>query len=136
MDVDLYLKRPRGAPDGGANYRNGRLFSDTLRRALIQQDGKKLRAVIEAMCDKAAQGDTAMIALIIDRVDGKARSMMEMHIEKAVEEMSDEDIRRAIASNQRLIEASAGTGNEEGGEGIVTDLPVLDANPAATSDAP
>ncbi len=136
VDVDKYLKRPRGAPEGSANYRNGRLFSDTLRRALVQQDGKQLRRVIDAMVEKAASGDTAMISLIMDRVDGKARSMLEMRVEQVVEEMSDDDIRRAIAANQRFIEASTGAGDTLEGEGFIEVLPDGDAVAPAPGSAP
>lgn len=139
IDVDDYAiapKRKRGAPDGGMNYRNGRLFTDALRRVLVQQDGKRLRAVVEAMVTKAESGDTAMIALIMDRVDGKARSMLEMRVEQVVEEMTDDDIRRAIAENQRFIAARAGAGDTLEGEEFVTVVSGDDAVSAAAGSAP
>ena len=51
--------------------KNNRLVADTLRRIAIQDDGKKLRSMCEAIYEKASQGDVAAAAFISDRLDGK-----------------------------------------------------------------
>ena len=48
--------------------KNNRLWSDTLRRACIQADGKKLRALADALIDKALDGDVSAIKEIGDRI--------------------------------------------------------------------
>jgi hypothetical protein len=58
--------------------RNNRLWADTLKRALIQADGEKLRKIAEALIDKASNGDIAAIKELGDRVDGKAIATQEI----------------------------------------------------------
>ena len=61
-----------GAPVGNNNSsRNNRLWTDTIRRIAVQSDGKRLRAIAEALYDKAEQGDIAAIKEIGDRLEGK-----------------------------------------------------------------
>ena len=51
--------------------KNNRLWTDTLRRACIQSDGKKLREMADALIAKALEGDIAAIKEIGDRLEGK-----------------------------------------------------------------
>ena len=51
--------------------KNNRLVADTLRRIAIQNDGKRLRKMCEALFDKAETGDVAAVKEINDRLDGK-----------------------------------------------------------------
>ncbi len=57
----------------GNNFssKNNRMVADTLRRIAVQEDGKKLRAMCEAIYEKAAAGDVQAAAFISDRLDGK-----------------------------------------------------------------
>lgn len=60
------------APEGNTfSSKNNRLVADTLRRIAIQSDGKKLRAMCEAIYEKAEQGDVQAATFIADRLDGK-----------------------------------------------------------------
>jgi uncharacterized protein YdaT len=52
--------------------RNNRLWADTLKRALIQSDGQKIRAIADALIEKAVSGDVSAIKELGDRVDGKS----------------------------------------------------------------
>lgn len=62
-----------GAPLGNQNsVKQNRWWADTLKRALLQEDGKKLRALAEKLIAKAEEGDIAALKEIGDRVDGKA----------------------------------------------------------------
>jgi len=60
-----------GAPIGNQNAKEGRIWRDTLRRALLAEDGAKLRRIADALVDKAAEGDVSAIKEIGDRIDGK-----------------------------------------------------------------
>ena len=51
--------------------KNNRLWTDTLCRACIQSDGKKLREMADALIAKALEGDIAAIKEIGDRLEGK-----------------------------------------------------------------
>ena len=62
-----------GAPAGNQNSsKSNRLWGETIRRAVLQADGAKLRAIADALIDKAADGDIAAIKELGDRIDGKA----------------------------------------------------------------
>jgi len=62
-----------GAPLGNQNSsKNNRLWAETIRRAVVQSDGKRLRQIAEALLDKAAEGDIAAIKELGDRIDGKS----------------------------------------------------------------
>lgn len=68
-----------GAPKGNTNSsKTNRLWTDTIRRALVQQDGKRLRAIAEALIQKAEGGDINAIREIGDRIDGKSIQAVEM----------------------------------------------------------
>ena len=60
------------APKGNTySSKNNRLVADTLRRLAIQNDGKRLRKMCEALFDKAETGDVTAAKEISDRLDGK-----------------------------------------------------------------
>ena len=61
-----------GAPIGNRNASKTKLWEDELRRAILADDGKKLRAIAEKLMDKAAEGDIAAIKELGDRIDGKS----------------------------------------------------------------
>jgi hypothetical protein len=61
-----------GQPGNTNSKRANRLWADTIRRALAQGDGNKLRAIAERLIDKAAEGDMQAIKELGDRLDGKA----------------------------------------------------------------
>jgi hypothetical protein len=65
------------APEGNTfSSKNNRLVADTLRRIAIQEDGKKLRAMCEAIYEKAANGDVSAAVFIADRLDGKPATVI------------------------------------------------------------
>jgi hypothetical protein len=61
----------RGAPEGNQNAK-GRLFNSALKRAVVQDDGKRLRATAEKLLDLAAAGEAWAVRELADRLDGKA----------------------------------------------------------------
>lgn len=66
-----------GAPIGNRNASKSKLWEDAIRRAVLQDDGKRLRAIAERLLDKAAEGDVAAIKEVGDRLDGKPRQAIE-----------------------------------------------------------
>ena len=63
----------RGGQPGNTNStKKHLLWGDTLRRAIAQDNGKKLRQAAEALLDAAAGGDLAAIKELGDRIDGRA----------------------------------------------------------------
>jgi hypothetical protein len=70
-----------GAPLGNTNSnKNNRLWADTIRRALIQSDGERIRRIAEALLVKAEDGDMNAIKEVGDRLDGKASQAIEANI--------------------------------------------------------
>jgi hypothetical protein len=63
---------PGGAPLGSRNASKQKLWEDSIRRAVLADDGKRLRAIAEKLLDLAAEGDIAAMKEIGDRLDGKA----------------------------------------------------------------
>jgi len=57
---------------GNQNARKGKLFSDQLRKVLVQNDALKLRQVTEKLVDAAVEGEPWAVKEVIDRMDGKA----------------------------------------------------------------
>lgn len=57
--------------EGNTNSsKNNRLFANTIRRVAVQEP-ERLRRIVEALYDKAEQGDNQAIKEIGDRLDGK-----------------------------------------------------------------
>lgn len=65
-----------GAPIGNRNGSKQKLWEDAIRRAILADDGKRLRAIAERLLDKAAEGDIAAMKELGDRIDGKPAQMV------------------------------------------------------------
>jgi hypothetical protein len=59
------------APIGNQNAAKSRLFEQTLKRAITQDDGVRLRRAAETLLDKAADGESWAMQMLADRLDGK-----------------------------------------------------------------
>jgi len=68
---------PVGAPLGNKNGTKNRPWAEAVNRALLAEDGKKLRALADKLIDKALEGDVAALKEIGDRVDGKPMQAIE-----------------------------------------------------------
>jgi hypothetical protein len=53
-----------------------RLFDDALRRAIAQDDGKRLRDAAEKLLTEASRGKPWALAMLADRLDGKVLPML------------------------------------------------------------
>lgn len=67
-----------GAPLGNKNNVKNKPFAEAIQRAIAQDDGKRLRAIAEALLTKAADGDISAIKELADRTDGKAIQQMQL----------------------------------------------------------
>ena len=84
-----------GAPEGNRNRATLRPFEQAIRRAIIQDDGKRLRIIAEMLLNKAADGDLAAAKEVMDRVDGKPK--------QAIIGGDDDDAPIRIAQIERVI---------------------------------
>lgn len=65
------------APLGNQNARKeNRLWSETIRRVIAQNDSAKLRKAAEALVAAAESGDIAALKELGDRIDGKAAQQL------------------------------------------------------------
>lgn len=68
-----------GAPVGNTNSsKANRLWANTIRRAVVQEDGAKLREIADKLVALATEGDMQAIKEIGDRLDGKPAQSMEI----------------------------------------------------------
>jgi hypothetical protein len=62
-----------GAPLGNQNAaKENRRWAEALNRAIVQDEGKRLREAAESLLDKAASGEPWAVKELADRLDGKA----------------------------------------------------------------
>ena len=78
-----------GAPVGNKNavgsQETERPFRDALRRAIAQEDGKRLRAAAERLLDLAAIGEAWAVKELAERMDGKAPQYSEVKLSGKVD---------------------------------------------------
>ncbi len=60
-----------GAPRGNQNAVKNKHWGEALNRALLADDGKKLRQLADKLIDAAMNGDVQALKEIGDRIDGK-----------------------------------------------------------------
>jgi len=95
----------KGGQEGNNNYTKGAIFNDALRRAITQDDGKRIRAAAEKLLDLAADGTPWAVRELADRTDGKAAMSVALSGELAVkraEDLTDDELAAiAFAANSR-----------------------------------
>lgn len=64
----------------GNNFssKKNRLLNDTLNRIITQDDAKRARNMMEALVQKAEEGDTKAIDMVLDRIEGKVQSQTDI----------------------------------------------------------
>ena len=62
-----------GAPKGNKNAQKGQMWNDSLRKAIAQDDGRRLRASVEQLLNLAAKGEPWAIKELADRLDGRPK---------------------------------------------------------------
>lgn len=74
-----------------------RAFDGALRRAIAQDDGERLRKSAEQLLDHAAAGTQWAIALLADRLDGKADQHVSVETRR-VEDLSLAELAAEVAA--------------------------------------
>lgn len=93
-----------------------RLFDNALRRAIAQDDGKRLRDAAEKLLSEAANGEPWAIGMLADRLDGRAvQNSNVTFTDERAEELADNDLLR-IASAGRDGTAQAPSGAKKSSE--------------------
>lgn len=70
---------PAGAPLGNQNAtKQHRIWAETIRRAVVQNDAEKLRSLAEKLIGLAADGDVAALRELGDRLDGKPAQQVQL----------------------------------------------------------
>lgn len=69
---------PVGGQPGNRNAArtSSRLWGDTLKRAVMHNDGAVLREIAESLLAKAKEGDISAIKELADRLDGKSHQQV------------------------------------------------------------
>lgn len=93
-----------------------RLFEQTLRRAIAQDDGAKVRACIDKMLDLAAAGEAWAVRELADRLDGKAAQSITITDKGDAQDLSTEEILERIAAIRRGITAGTAGPQTSGDE--------------------
>lgn len=71
-NVEVESSDKGGGQPGNQNAKKGKLFYSQLRKALVQEDSRKLRTIADKLVKAAEDGEPWAIKEVIDRVDGKA----------------------------------------------------------------
>lgn len=64
--------------EGNKAAAKGRTVEKLLERILLQEDNKRLRAGLELLMDKVAEGDQRALEFVTERLDGKARQAVDV----------------------------------------------------------
>jgi hypothetical protein len=61
----------RGAPFGNTNAQKGKVWNDSLRRAIASDQGARVLKAAQRLLDEASNGEPWAIKELADRLDGK-----------------------------------------------------------------
>ncbi len=78
MSTDLAQVTKGNIPIIETTDETGRLFSDELKKQLLDNDSEKLKDLTNTLVRFAMSGDVKAIALIIDRLEGKSLEKIEI----------------------------------------------------------
>ena len=77
--LKLAQEKSKTANLGNTNSsKKNRLLKDTLNRIITQDDALRARRVMEALVQKAEEGDTKAIDMVLDRIEGKVQSQTDI----------------------------------------------------------
>ena len=95
-----------GNPGGSVREKK---FLAALERAVVQDDGKRLRAAAEKLLDLAAEGESWAIAQLADRLDGKPTQAVDVAVRRQADELPDADLLDiARSGSDRTAQAQGG----------------------------
>lgn len=95
-----------GNPEG---RRKEKKFAAALERAIIQDDGNRLRQAAEKLLDLAAGGEAWAIGMLADRLDGKPQqeTSADVSVSATVEHVAVQELARAFGDLRTAIARSA-----------------------------
>ena len=93
-----------------------KLFDNTLRRAIAEDDGKKVRKCIDKLLTLASQGEAWAVRELADRLDGKAAQMIEVRQSADVQDLSKEEILERLSTLRGSVVAGTAAPQGSGGE--------------------
>lgn len=67
-----------GGQPGNKNATKNRPWAEAINRALLAEDGKKLRELADKLIARALEGDVAALKEIGDRADGKPAQQVQL----------------------------------------------------------
>lgn len=107
MTIKALLPEYMAFEKGNTLAAKSKLFDGVLRRAIEQDDGKRIRACAEKLLTLASEGEPWAVKELIDRLDGRAVQFAEISVADArVDELSDAELLRlAAAGSNRTPEA-------------------------------
>ena len=85
----------------GEGNKGVKLIENTLRRAIQQDNGKRLRAGCEKLLTLFAKGNLPAFHALADRIDGKAVQTSNVTFLKEIKELSVDEIDRRLESIER-----------------------------------
>ncbi len=105
---------PGGAPKGSENAAKRRLFEHTVRRALVQDDGVRLRQAAETLLNLAAGGERWAVECLRDTLDGKPKQAIDIDVtSRSVVDLDDASLAGLVAANRSSGTVSAEDGATE-----------------------
>lgn len=81
----------------GKGNKGAKLIEDALRRAIAQEDGKRIREGISKLLDQFAAGDLAAFTIVADRVDGRPIQQVDMNVSRDVRDLTEQEILERLA---------------------------------------
>ncbi len=92
--------------------RKERRFYAALERAVLQDEGKQLRAAAEMLLKCAAQGEAWAINQLADRLDGKPGQVIEMNVTRIAKELDDAELHSIAAGGSDRTAGASGSAPE------------------------
>lgn len=102
------------APLGNKNGAKSRVFEQTLRRAILQDDGVRVRAAAEKVLTLASEGERWAVECLRDTLDGKPAQSVAIDItNRTVVDLADAELAAFIAEDSGSGVTSAQDGSQE-----------------------
>ncbi len=70
-----------GAPIGNQNAAKSRVFEQTMKRACVQEDWKRVRQGVEKLLTLASEGERWALEMVRDTLDGKPVQQADVTVE-------------------------------------------------------
>ena len=98
--------RQAGAPVGNRNAAHDKPATDALRRAIAQDEGKRLRGAVEKLLSLADAGEPWAVKELFDRTDGKPHQSTStvLHSRRDARELSDAELMEIAQSGGLVVE--------------------------------